>query len=171
MVFNHAQREVLASVLEAHDIDIPQFECDGHSYNQTIRKSIRYMTAAGEVSVERSLHRNKRNGETYCPLELRSGIIEDFWTPQAAQLAIHTISLVPPGEAHRLFKSFGGMVPSRSSLTRLPAKLNAILENQNKALQSKLNGAMAIPEQATTVSASLDRVMIAVCIQVLPWRF
>ena len=167
-LFNQAQREVLTSVLEAYDIDIPQFECDGHTYKQAIRKKKRYMTAAGEVTLERSLYRNRRNGDTYCPLELRSGIIEDFWTPQAAKLAIHTVSLVTPAEAHRLFKSFGGMVPSRSSLTRFPAKLNAILENQNKALQTKLNDAVVIPEQATTVSVSVDGVMVPTRNQVLP---
>ena len=167
-LFNQAQREVLASVLEAYDIDIPQFECDGHSYKQAIRKTKRYMTAAGEVTIERSLYRNRRNGETYCPLDLRSGIIEDFWTPQAAKLAIHTVSLVTPAEAHRLFKSLGGMCPSRSSLTRLPAKLNHIVENRNKALQVKLNDALDIPEQATTVSVSLDGVMIPTRNQILP---
>lgn len=167
-LFNQAQREVLTTILEEYDIDIPQFECDGRVYKQAIRKTKRYMTAAGEVTVERNLYRNKRNGETYCPLELRSGIIEDFWTPQAAKQAIHTVSLVTPAEAHRLFKSLGCMVPSRSSLTRLPAKLNAIVEKKNKALQEQLNEALTIPEHAETVSVSLDGVMIPTRDQVLP---
>lgn len=167
-LFNQAQRAVLATLLEAYDIDVPQFVSDGHLYKQAIKQSKRYMTAAGEVTVERNLYRHKRNGKTHCPMELRSGIIESFWTPQAAKLAIHTVSLVTPAEAHRLFSSFGGMTPSRSSLTRLPAKLNAIAEKKNKALQIKLNENLIIPEQATTVSISLDGVMVPLRNQVLP---
>ena len=101
-LFNQAQREILTTILEEYDIDVPQFECDGHIYKQAIRNTKRYMTAAGEVTVARNLYRNKRNGETYCPMELRSGIIEDFWTPEAAKQAIHTVSLVTPAEAQRL---------------------------------------------------------------------
>ena len=78
-LFNQAQREILTTILEEYDIDVPQFECDGHIYKQAIRNTKRYMTAAGEVTVARNLYRNKRNGETYCPIELRSGIIEDFF--------------------------------------------------------------------------------------------
>ena len=167
-LFNQAQREILTTILEEYDIDVPQFECDGHIYKQAIRNTKRYMTAAGEVTVARNLYRNKRNGETYCPMALRSGIIEDFWTPQAAKQAIHTVSLVTPAEAQRLFKALGCMAPSRSSLTRLPAKLNAIIEQKNKALQEQLNKALAIPAQAATVSVSLDGVMIPTRDQVLP---
>jgi hypothetical protein len=159
-LFNQAQRAVLATILEEYDIDLPHFECNGHTYKQAVRNTKRYMTTAGEVTVERNLYRNKRNGETYCPMELRSGIIEDFWTPEAAKQAIHTVSLVTPAEAHRLFKALGCMTPSRSSLTRLPAKLNTILEKQHKALQDQLNQALEIPEQAVIVSASLDGVMV-----------
>ncbi len=167
-LFNQAQRAALATIIEEYDIDIPQFECEGHIYKQAIRNTKRYMTAAGEVTVERSLYRNKRNGKTKCPLELRSGIIEDFWTPQAAKQAIHTVSLVTPGEAHRLFKALGCMTPSRSSLTRLPAKLNTIVEKKAKKLQVKLNKALTIPEEAATVSVSLDGVMIPTRDQILP---
>ncbi|MFT4927112.1 MAG: hypothetical protein ACI8WB_003218 [Phenylobacterium sp.] len=167
-LFNQAQRAVLATILEEYDIDLPQFECNGHNYKQAIKNTKRYMTTAGEVTVERNLYRDKRNGETYCPMELRSGIIEDFWTPEAAKQAIHTVSLVTPGEAHRLFKALGCMAPSRSSLTRLPAKLNAVIEKKNKALQEQLNEALTIPKEAVTVSVSLDGVMIPTRDQVLP---
>ena len=167
-LFNQAQREVLATLLEEYDIDLPQFDCDGHTYKQAIKNTKRYMTAAGEVSIARHLYRNKRNGGTYCPMELRSGIIEGFWTPEAAKQAIHTVSLVTPAEARRLFEALGCMAPSRSSLTRLPAKLNALVEQKNQALQAQLNEALTIPAQAVTVSVSLDGVMIPTRDQVLP---
>jgi hypothetical protein len=167
-LFNEAQTAALASILEAYDIDVPQFEYQGVTYKKAIRDSKRYMSASGEVAVERSLYRNERNGQTYCPLEMRSGVVEGFWTPQAAKHAIHVVSLVTPAEAKRLFDELGGMTPSSSSLTRLPGKLNAIIEKRPQELLNKLNEQLAVPEQATTVSVSLDGVMIATRDQVLP---
>ena len=91
-LFNEAQTAALATILGEYDIDVPWFEYQGMTCKQAIRDSKRYMTASGEVTVERSLYRNERNGKTYCPLEMRSGIVEGFWTPQAGKHAIHVVS-------------------------------------------------------------------------------
>jgi hypothetical protein len=173
-LMNQAHQEVLANFLAEYDIDVPEFESQGLTYKRAGRDSKCYMTAAGKVSVERSIYRTKRNGQTYCPLELRSGIIEGFWTPQAAKHAIHVVSLVTPGEAERLFKALGAMSPSSSSLTRLPAKLNGLIEKQPNDLLDRLNGQIKVPEEAVTVCISLDGVMVATRDQILPgdskWR-
>jgi hypothetical protein len=160
-LFNQVQREVLTTILAEYDIDIPCFEYQNHTYKQAARSPKCYLTAAGEIFVTRSLYRSERNGETYCPLALQSGIIEGFWTPQAAKQAMHMVSLITPAEAQRLFEALGGMSPSSSSLTRLPAKLNAIIEAKPQDLQAKLFEQLMVPAQATTVAVSLDGVMIA----------
>lgn len=167
-LFSKAQREVLGSLIEIYDVDLSSFEYQGLTYKKATRNSQRYMTAAGEVMIKRSLYRNERNGQTYCPMELRSGMIEGFWTPKAAKQAIHMVSLVTPAEAHRLFEELGGMSPSRSSLTRLPAKLNSIIEQRPQELLNDLNEQLIVPETASTVSVSLDGVMIATREQVIP---
>ena len=167
-LFSKAQREVLGALIEIYDVDLPSFEYQGLTYKKATRNSQRYMTAAGEVMIKRSLYRSERNGQTYCPMELRSGMIEGFWTPKAAKQAIHMVSLVTPAEAHRLFEELGGMSPSRSSLTRLPAKLNSIIEQRPQELLNDLNEQLIVPETASTVSVSLDGVMIATREQVIP---
>jgi hypothetical protein len=160
-LFNQAQRDVLTTMLGEYDIDIPSFEHQTHTYRQASRNLKRYMTAVGEIFVERSLYRSERNGETYCPLELHSGIIEGFWTPQAAKQAMHMVSLITPVESARLFEALGSMSPSSSSLTRLPAKLNAIIEAKPQDLQATLFEQLMVPAQAATVAVSLDGVMVA----------
>ena len=159
-LFNQAQRDILTSILAEYDINIPCFEHQGNTYRQANRSPKRYMTAAGEVFVERSLYRSRRNGETFCPLELNSGIVEGFWTSQAAKQAMHMVALITPVEAQRLFEELGGMSPSSSSLTRLPAKLNAIIEAEPQGLQEKLQAQFVVPKNAATVSVSLDGVMV-----------
>jgi len=141
-IFNQAQRGILTSLLEEYDINVPSFEHQENTYRQASRSTKRYMTAAGEILAQRSLYRDRRNGETYCPMELHSGIIEGFWTPKAAKQAIHMVSLITPVEAHRLFEELGAMCPSNSSLTRLPSKLNATIEVKPEDLQEKLKRAV-----------------------------
>lgn len=127
------------------------------------------MTLAGEVTLERTLYRTTRNGETYCPMELNTGLIEGFWTPQAAKQAIHLVSLNTPAEAEQIFKEFGLMSPSKSSLDRLPKKLNEHWEAERLTLEQKLFDVFEIPEEAAMCAVSLDGVMVATrYAQVLP---
>jgi hypothetical protein len=167
-IFNQAQRGILTSLLEEYDINVPSFEHQENTYRQASRSTKRYMTAAGEILAQRSLYRDRRNGETYCPMELHSGIIEGFWTPKAAKQAIHMVSLITPVEAHRLFEELGAMCPSSSSLTRLPSKLNATIEVKPEDLQEKLKEQFIVPQDAATVSVSLDGVMVPTRDKVLP---
>ncbi|MCH7696764.1 MAG: hypothetical protein IIB73_10820 [Proteobacteria bacterium] len=89
--FAAAERACLEQLLEDYDINVETFRCDDKTYRRVSRSAKRYMTVAGNITVDRSLYRHTRNGETTCPLELNAGIVEQFWTPQAAKQAIHLV--------------------------------------------------------------------------------
>ncbi len=57
-------------------------------------------------------------------MELSTGMVEQFWTPQAAKQAVHLVSLLTPAEAETVFQEFGQMCPSKSSLDRSPKQLS-----------------------------------------------
>ncbi len=59
---------------------------DGKVYRQVLRQNRTYISAAGSVTIERSLYRAE--GRCICPLELQTGIIEGFWTPSTARLGV-----------------------------------------------------------------------------------
>jgi len=122
--FAEAERQCMAKLLEQYDWDYPAFMSGDTTYRRSSRNKKTYMTLAGEVTLERTLYRTTRNGATYSPLELNSGLIEGFWTPQAAKQALHLVSLNTPAEAEGIFKELGLMTPSKSSLDRLPKKLH-----------------------------------------------
>lgn len=167
--FAEVERQCMAKLLEQYDWDYPSFTSNDKTFKKASRNNKSYMTLAGEVTLERTLYRLTRNGETYCPLELNTGLIEGFWTPQAAKQAIHLVSLNTPAEAEQIFKEFGLMSPSKSSLDRLPKKLNEHWEANRITLERKLFDVFEIPEQATMCAISLDGVMIATrYAQVLP---
>ena len=158
--FAEAERACLEQLLEDYDINIEVFCCNDKTYRRVSRSPKRYMTVAGDITVERSLYRHSRNGETTCPLELNAGIVEQFWTPQAAKQAIHLVSLITPAEAETVFNEFGHMQPSKSSLDRLPKQLSEKWEAQRETLDAQLCEQLEVPEAATMLSVSLDGVLI-----------
>jgi hypothetical protein len=77
----------------------------------------------------------------------------------AAQQAAWVVSQMSPQTAEELFARVGNMAPSKSSLDRLPKLLAERWNDDRKGFEKTLREAMAIPEEAVTVMASLDGVL------------
>src|SRR5258708_897366 len=56
-----AEREVIGSVMSASDVDVDAIEIEGRVHRRVLRSAQTYMTAAGPVSVERWLYKNRRD--------------------------------------------------------------------------------------------------------------
>jgi hypothetical protein len=167
--FAEVERQCMAKLLEQYDWNYPSFFSGEKTFKKISRNKMNYMTLAGEVTLERSLYRTVRNGLTYCPMELNTGLVEGFWTPQAAKQALHLVSLNTPAECEQIFKEFGLMSPSKSSLDRLPKKLNEHWEANRLTLEKQLFDVFDIPSKASICAVSLDGVMISTrYAQVLP---
>ena len=95
-----------------------------------------------------------------CPLELQAGIIESYWIPSAARLGCYVTAQLSPYQGEKLFKEFGQLQPSKSALNRLSTQLGATWESEQTELERLFCADIAIPENAVTVSASLDGIMI-----------
>jgi len=70
------EKSLVQETLSQYDIDVPIIEYDGKIFHQVLRSEKTYLSAAGKVSLERSLYR--ADGPCLCPLELQAGIIEDL---------------------------------------------------------------------------------------------
>ena len=152
-------RVVVGAELERLDPRGEDVKVDGTRRWQAVRSSSRYMTMFGPVSVTRGLYRQIRNGPTCCPMALRAGIVDGFWTPRAAKLAALAVTDMTPVRANRFFTELGGMAPSDSSLDRLPKRLSARWEAQRRRFDARLRAAERVPEEAVTVAVSLDGVL------------
>jgi hypothetical protein len=83
------ERECLAEELARYDVAAEHVEGGGGSYQPVLQAAETSLSAAGLVRVERHLYRPAgRKAKSLCPLELRAGIINGYWTPQAARQAI-----------------------------------------------------------------------------------
>ena len=158
-LFVAAEREALGQELSRFDLDVPTIEVDGERYHRVLRCATTYTCAVGPVRVARSLYRRPHSGHALCPLELRAGIIEGSWTPWAAKQATWVVAHLTPKEGEELFDLLGNMMPSKSTLDRLPKALNVHWEAHRPHFEATLRQQEAMPDEAVALAVSLDGVM------------
>jgi hypothetical protein len=148
-------------VLEAFDTSGEFIEVEGRQYKRLSEPSeATYLGMAGPLRVLRHLFRETgvRNGPTVVPLELDAGIVEGLATPLAAKSAAHLLQALTSREAERLCEELGVLGGSRSSLLRIANALGARWEEQREEAEDAVMSAFEVPESATAVSVSVDRV-------------
>ncbi len=160
-MFAAAEAEAMGEELEKFDLDAPEVVINGIPHRRVLRCPQPYLTASGAVSVTRSLYSTRQDGErAVCPLELRAGVIEGFWTPLAAKQATWSVAHLTPQESEEMLALLGGMSPSRSALDRLPKELSERWEADRTTFETRLREGERVPKEAATVAASLDGVML-----------
>jgi hypothetical protein len=155
------EREALEVELAKFDVDVPELYVEGVRHRQVLRCEQTYLSAAGEVKVMRSLYSSRQEGErAVCPMEIRAGIVEKYWTPLAAKHAIWAVSHLTPQESESLFGMLGGMTPSKSSLDRLPKAIGEHWELERRRFEETLRAEAEIPGAAATLAVSIDGVLV-----------
>jgi len=154
------ERDIIANELARLDIDAPAVMVRGVLHKVVLRCTKTYLTRAGEVQVERSLYRAAGVSTAICPMEIRAGIVEGFWTPWAAMLAVWALAHLTATESAEWFARLGDMSPSRSILDRLPRALSARWEQDREDFEASLRAVEVVPDKAKTVAISLDGIMV-----------
>lgn len=159
-LFQDCEREILCEELARFDIEAPYVTVEGVRYRKALRAAETYVGQAGPLRVERNLYQPVGGGRTTCPLELRAGIVGGCWTPKAARIMATVVAEVPPNEAEKLIKEFGGMSPSASSLDRLPKLLSERWEENRRQWEEALREGSSVPHDAVSIVISLDGVHV-----------
>lgn len=94
------------------------------------------------------------------PADRLAGLIEDFWTPRAARLALQAVSSAPPRDCVKMFRRQGGMCPSVSSLIRLYEAAGRQWEEIADDALTEIRCGETIPSDATCVTLQMDGVMV-----------
>lgn len=154
------EREYVAEELARYDVTAERIEVEGMNYQPVLQAPETYLSTAGPIRVERHLYRPAgRNAKSICPLELRAGIINGYWTPQAARQGAFVVAHLPASTAAALFQELGAMQPSRSTLDRLPRTLSAPWEAHRPDWEAALQIQETVPAEATILAISVDGVM------------
>jgi hypothetical protein len=152
-------RQVMKRVLECLD-EVDEVVEEGVRWSRVTTSSRKYMTRFGTLEVTRGLYRSERNGPVRCFVEERMGILDSFWTSEAARVAMLILTDTTSRMTAHFFDELGSMNPSRSSLDRLPTRLSRTWEANREHLEAEMRDAYVIPEVAVTVAVMLDGVMI-----------
>ena len=156
-----AEREIVGDVMAASDVDADAIEIEGRVHRRVLRSRQTYMTACGEVEVERWLYKDRADPTAHAlaALDLRLGIVEGFWTQRAAQQASWVVTQMTPKNAEELFERVGNMDPSKSSLDRLPKALGERWEAEREKYEQVLREAIVVPEGTHSIAVSIDGVL------------
>ena len=153
----------LAAVLRAHAPTAEMVKVDGKQYRRLKTASPgTYFGLRGPMKVQRHLYREVgvRNGPTLVPLELNAGLVGGLWTPLAGAAAGHLLQDEPSRDAVQTCRALRVLPYSRSSLERGGERLGQCWEQIRCDAEDQLASAFEVPEKATTVSVSVDRVSI-----------
>ena len=156
-LFAHTECMVTEEALARHDVDLPVVFIDGEMHRRACRCAQSYLTAAGPVSVTRTLYRAQRGQRAVAALERRVGIVEGYWTPLAARHGAMLVSHLTPRDAEEVLATLGHMQPSKSSLDRLPKALSARWEAQRETLEATVREASVEVPHAARAGGGLAR--------------
>jgi hypothetical protein len=152
--------EMVSEELARYDVMAKEIEVDGKVYYRGVCSSETYLTAAGQVAVERHLYYPvAEKGERICPMELRSGIVGGYFTPRAARQGAFAMAHLTPGESEAQFVEIGNMQPSRSSLDRLAKALSPHWESHRVEWEALLRQKETVSVAAKVMAISVDGVM------------
>ena len=160
------ERSAHRSILQELDVDVPTVVIGGLRYNRVGRCDASYHTMTGSVSVERSLYRQsgQRGGEpggrVVDAVSLRAGVVGDGWLPHTARAMAHAVQQGTSREAKATADEVGRLPYSRSSFESVAHLVGVLAVAGHKDIEDVLIDSYEVPEEARSISVSLDRVSV-----------
>lgn len=154
------------AILESLDIDVPAVVIGGVRYTRVGRCKDDYHTMVGSVSVERSLYRQsgerggQPGGRVVDAVSLRAGVVGNGWLPRTARAMSYVIQQGTSRDADKTAQEFGRLPYARASFERVTHVVGALAVADHQDIEDALIEAVEVPEEASSVSVSLDRVSV-----------
>src|ERR1700674_1934649 len=154
------------ATLQSLDVDVPAVIIGGERYTRVGRCEGQYHTMVGSVLVERSLYRKsgerggQPGGKVVDAVSLRAGVVGDGWLPETARVIAHEVQQGTSREAEATAREFGRVPYSRASFERVAHLVGALAVADHQDIEDALIDAVEVPEQARSISVSLDRVSV-----------
>lgn len=157
------ERRAHEAALTALDANSPRLSINGVVHTRVLQDiESAFMTLAGPVKVTRSLYRRvgQRNAPTVDVVALRAGAIEGVWLPATAREIAFDVQQLTSREAETNGKRKGRLPYSHSSFEHVAHAVGEMYVQQHAPIEQALIEGFRVPDDACTVTASLDRVSV-----------
>lgn len=152
--------DVMREVFERADTKQPQVTINGKEWGNRRDSKGTYTTVFGDIDHVRGIYSQPGGGPVVVPLDLRLGIVERRYTPQTARVLTRATALMTAEEAEGFLGEVGVARVSKSTLHRVPRAIAARYETRRAEIQQELRESDEVPDDAVTVQAALDGVMV-----------
>lgn len=119
-----------------------------------------FYSLRGPIEVERTLYRalDDRCGKSLDPVALRCGAVRKTWLPATAAAMAFLLQQQPAREVVEAMTAAHTLPYGRSSFEAVASEVGALYQQHAEEVEEALVRAWALPDEATGVVVSLDRV-------------
>lgn len=153
-----------AILLQAADLDAPHILVDGEVHRRVGRHEATYYSAAGPVVVRRSIYRSTidKDQRAVDPVSLRLGVVGEGWLPHAARSMAYLVQLGTAREATVAAAELKRLPYGHASFDRVAHQVAQLVQRHAQDTEQALIEAYRVPDEATGIAVSLDRVCVPV---------
>ena len=159
---NTVALHIMGGAYEGADDFGPTVEVDGKSYHKVDATTGEVTSLFGKFAFERSRYRPSGKGSAIVPVEQALQMSPPGLTSAATELTAFLAAYLPLRETEEVWGHLVDTGPSVSTVSRLTTELGRRWEKTKEAGMQEIREQEEIPETATTLSVSLDGVMISV---------
>lgn len=154
------QRGLHEPILAAMARNEPRLWIGGVPHRRAGFSVATYYTLAGPAIVSRWRYRpeGKRRAATVDPIAVRVGAVRGTWLPATAEAMAFLVQQGPQREAERTAQMLNVLPYSDSSFHRVTQALGERWVTHRDAIEADLIRGLHIPDEATGITVSLDRV-------------
>lgn len=154
------QRRVHEPILASMARDARRLWIGGVAHRRAGLSIATYYTLTGPASVTRWRYRpeGSRGAATVDPIAVRIGAVRENWLPATAEAMAFLVQQGPQREAERTAQLLQVLPYSDSSFHRVTQALGVLWVAHRDAIEADLIARMVIPDEATGITISLDRV-------------
>ncbi|MCP4006461.1 MAG: ISKra4 family transposase [bacterium] len=159
---NAVERAALGIALGALAVDFPMVLIDGVLHTRVLRSKTKFMGLAGPTVVMRSLYRpaGVRNAPVVDPVAIRAGALEGVWLPATAREIAYLVQQGTSREAATMGERLRRLPYSHSAFQHIAHAVGHRYVDQHQQIEQQLIEVFEVPEQARSISVSLDRVSV-----------
>lgn len=166
-VGNQLCLSVRQSAVESLDGKEAYCHHDGQQYRREKASYKRVMTSFGALKYQRSRYRRRKLPSLF-PVDIKLGLIENFWTPRGARIARRHRAHMPPQYCLRVLRDQDIMQPGIASLVRLYEAFGPRWQLISDEAFAHIREHEHLDETTAIVSIQLDGIMVPMTAKALP---